>query len=143
MTWHIETRDGLTYLFDDLTEWMVDDHQRQIAMADYASKAHGDTLVGGLGLGLLTMWCMKNPNTTTVTTVEIDPDLIDLVGLGAIQGDFWEFAAQEDGWDTIIADLWPDHAYPDEDIEERLSLVRTRNPQATIIIHGYPVLSDA
>lgn len=143
-TWRIETRDGVRYLYKGLVEWMCDDFQRRTAMDYYASLAHGRTLIGGLGLGLLTNACQKNDNTLMVATVEMDDDLISFMEIpNAITGNAWDYAALRESWDTIILDLWPDHAEPTEDLTERAARVREANPGVTLIIHGYPALSDA
>ncbi len=137
--WHIESANGTIYLYKGLVEWMADDHKRRTYMRYYASCARGCTLVGGLGLGLLSDLCRSR--LSDVTTVELDLGLIRLMGMDAQHGDAWEWA-QRGGWDTIILDLWPDNAKPDEDLEELADRLRDINPGVTLIIHGYPELSD-
>ncbi len=137
--WHIESANGTTRLYKGLVEWMADDPVRRDYMRYYASCARGRTLVGGLGLGLLSDFCRARG--IDVTTVELDLDLIRLMGMDAQHGDAWEWA-QRGGWDTIILDLWPDTAEPTEDLTEKAAAIREANPGVTLIIHGYPSLSD-
>ncbi len=139
--WHIESHNGTRYLYKGLVEWMCDDFQRRTVMDYYASLAHGRTLIGGLGLGLLTDACQKNDNITQVVTVESDASLILFSDLDAVWGDVWEVALRS-LWDTIILDLWPDVAEPTEDLTEKAATIREANPGVTLIIHGYPSLSD-
>lgn len=138
--WHIESSNGTIRLYKGLVEWMADDHTRQVYMCYYSLHARGRTLVGGLGLGLLSDFCRARG--IDVTTVELDLDLIRLMGMDAQHGDAWEFAIRG-GWDTIILDLWPDNAQPDdEDVPAHARAIREANAGVTLIIHGYPALSD-
>ncbi len=41
--------------------------------------ARGDVLIGGLGLGMITLPILLNPAVTSVTVIELSQDVIDLV----------------------------------------------------------------
>lgn len=46
---------------------------------DFLSAAHGDVLIGGLGLGLIVRIIQDKPEVTSITIVEYHQDVIDLV----------------------------------------------------------------
>ena len=50
------------------------DHREAVA------HARGSCLINGLGLGMLLAAVLKKPNVTDVTVVEVDPDVVALVG---------------------------------------------------------------
>lgn len=88
---------------------------------DFAMKAHGRVLITGLGLGCVARGCLANPNVGSVTVIERDSDVLQLVQrhmprtdrLSIIQCDALEFA-KSDRWqfDCAWHDLWSD---PDKD----------------------------
>lgn len=77
--------------------------------------AYGDVLIAGLGLGMVLVPLLANSNVTSVTVVEIDPDVIKLVvphflgpKLKIIQADFTTWKAPNKArWHTIYFDIWP------------------------------------
>ncbi len=82
-------------------------YQKQIAL-----EAHGDVLVAGYGLGMVQEYLIKNPNVTSVVTVEKMPEVIDVCrkfydkihGKTEI-GDFFDYP--ENGkFDCVIGDVW-------------------------------------
>ena len=58
--------------------------------------ATGHVLIGGLGIGFVNQKLMDNPNVTSVTIVEIEQDVVDLV---------WEHCAKDDRFTLIIDDI--------------------------------------
>ena len=79
--------------------------------------AAGKVLIAGLGLGMVTNAVLLKPNVKHVTVVEIDSDVIKLVGphlpnqerLEVVNADIWEWkprrgARYSDAW----FDIWPD-----------------------------------
>lgn len=140
----------LTYLRQGGTEWMLDDPVRQRVMELYAAQAQGRVLVGGLGLGLLAHELWQNPRVIEVTTVEKSQNVVDLVPAQGwvIHGDFWEEAVHpHHQYEAIIADLWDAHAAPEvaslfAEVAAKAAAVRQANPQAKLILHGFPLLSD-
>jgi hypothetical protein len=135
--------------YEPRIEWMVDDPVRQRVMELYAQAAEGRVLVGGLGLGLLQHELAKNPRVTALFTIEQSQDVANLVEVpGTVfLGDFWEWAMGDFQFHTAIADLWDAHAAPDvprlfADVATQAAAVRQANPEAKLILHGFPMLSD-
>ena len=137
------------------TEWMIDDPARQRVMGLYAQAAKGRVLVGGLGLGLLAHELRRNPRVGVVDVIEQSEDVIALVGpsvavphdVVVLHGDFWDYATVVGDYDTIIVDLWDDRSAMSMttmfiDVSTKVSAVRLANPQAMVIVHGFPALSD-
>ena len=58
--------------------------------------ATGDVLVGGLGIGMIHQALIDNPNVTSVTVVEIEQDVVDLV---------WEHCAKDESFTLVVADF--------------------------------------
>ena len=58
--------------------------------------ATGDVLIAGLGIGFVNEVLIANDNITSVTIVEIEQDVVDLV---------WEHCAKDDRFTLIIDDI--------------------------------------
>ena len=58
--------------------------------------ATGDVLVGGLGIGMIHQPLIDNPNVTSVTIIELEQDVVDLV---------WEHCAKDDSFTLVVADF--------------------------------------
>ena len=58
--------------------------------------ATGDVLVGGLGLGMIHQALIDNPNVKSVTIIESEQDVVDLV---------WEHCAKDDSFTLVVADF--------------------------------------
>jgi hypothetical protein len=58
--------------------------------------ATGRVLVGGLGLGMIHQALIDNPNVESVTIIESEQDVIDLV---------WEHCAKNDSFTLVVADF--------------------------------------
>lgn len=77
--------------------------------------AYGDVLIAGLGLGMVLVPLLANPNITSITVIELSLDVIKLVAphftdprLTVIQADFLTWKAPRLArWDTIYVDIWP------------------------------------
>lgn len=86
--------------------------------------ATGDVLITGLGLGMVLAAVLKQPGVETVTVVEIDPDVIALVGthyaadprVKIINANAFEYKPEKgarfgvvwhDIWDNLCADNLP------------------------------------
>ena len=77
--------------------------------------AKGDVLIGGLGLGMCHQPLIDNPNVTSVTIVELEQDVVDLVwehctkdgSFTLVVGDFetWE-PPEGSSFDTVWGDSW-------------------------------------
>lgn len=80
------------------------------SMAPDLKRLHGDVLIAGLGLGLIIREAVKQ--CRTVTVLEINPDIITLVGphcKGAkiIKADVNLYRATKNTFDCIYFDIWP------------------------------------
>lgn len=62
--------------------WMSDCPAELVAMHAFAESARGDVLVGGLGLGIVVRYLAMNPRVRSVTVVERERDVLDLIGPG-------------------------------------------------------------
>jgi len=79
------------------------------------NKARGSVLINGLGIGMVVSACLKNPQVTDVTVVEINKDVIDLVGpqiadprLTIIHADAFEYQPPKGKmYEVVWHDIWP------------------------------------
>lgn len=79
-------------------------------------KARGDVLVAGLGLGMVVHAMLTKPEVKTLTVLEIEPDVIALVGpsirdprVKLVQADACQWQPPKGTrWHTIWLDIWPD-----------------------------------
>jgi hypothetical protein len=76
-------------------------------------KAHGDVLIGGLGLGMITHAIAAKPEVTSVTVIEKSPDVIKLIGptlppkVRVIQGDVFTWKPEKGTlFDVLYFDIW-------------------------------------
>ena len=77
-------------------------------------RARGDVLVLGLGLGTVVQALLVKQSVTSVTVVELAPDLIDLVGshftdarLRIVEGDAWTWEPPTGAhYELVWADIW-------------------------------------
>lgn len=79
--------------------WMSDDWPYVTGLNSFAERSAGDVLVGGLGLGLVVHALVRNPEVKKITVLEIEPDVIKLVGpllpkddrIKIVEDDFYPF----------------------------------------------------
>ena len=98
---------------------MSDTPMEKSSNARMIEMAKGHMLIGGLGLGMV-IWPLlaKKPGLHSLTILEINPDVINLVGrhlprdsrLEIIQADVfkWSPSRRLPKFDTIYFDIWPD-----------------------------------
>jgi len=115
---------------------LVDKEKKEIVMSDtqmeqdtcieYVNKARGEVLVAGLGIGLTLIPVLLKPEVDSVTVIEIDPYVIDLVlpqlrewfskdeeriycfdKLAIISNDIMQWNSVSI-YDTIFFDIWND-----------------------------------
>ena len=97
--------------------WMVDDPPHFWSMQDYARNSIGRVLVAGLGLGLVTHELLNNVDVDSITIVEKNKDVIDLISpllpkaedvkFQIINKDFYDFVHDsEEDFDRKILNLW-------------------------------------
>lgn len=115
---------------------------------EFVDKAHGHVLVGGLGLGLIIASICEKPEVRSITVVEKEQEVIELVGNSGILdktkcnitvdvGDILIWRPPEgDLYDTIYFDIW-DEICEDNNVEmKRLHRVfwrylnRKENPES-------------
>ena len=80
---------------------------------DFLYQAHGNILIGGLGLGIMLKILEKMNNIKSVTVIEKNQEVIDLVldqlnlpnNFKVIQSDIFEYKPTET-FDTIYFDIW-------------------------------------
>lgn len=80
---------------------------------DFLYQAHGNILIGGLGLGIILKILEKMDNIKSVTVIEKNQEIIDLVldqlnlpdNFKVIQSDIFEYKPTEK-FDTIYFDIW-------------------------------------
>ena len=78
--------------------------------------ATGSVLITGLGIGMVVSACLQNPAVTDVTVIEINPDVIALVGphisspkLTIINADALDWKPPKGKrYDLVWHDIWPD-----------------------------------
>lgn len=109
------THNGSTIMSD------TPDELRDFQMAVLNAKGH--ILINGLGLGCVVISCLRRPEVETATVIEIDPNVIALIGphiiddrLTIINGDAFQYKPPtgqryqmvwHDIWDTICSDNLP------------------------------------
>lgn len=88
---------------------------------DFIRNAHGDVLIGGLGIGMIIVPLLMRDNIVSITVVEINKDVIELVWkhivtlprrctLRLFNEDVIEWRPAEKGvkFDSLYFDIWPD-----------------------------------
>lgn len=116
-------REGaLARLFVDGQLMMSDGAYEHATNWDAVFKAQGDVLIAGLGIGMVLVPMLKNPEVRTVTVLENSSDVIELVAphirvhvaeasskLTVILADVftWE-PPKGKRWDCIYFDIWAD-----------------------------------
>jgi spermidine synthase len=102
---------------------MSDTFMEKESNLDLIENAHGDVLIAGLGLGMVLMAIQKIPSISSVTVIEREQEIIDLVKpqlplnnkVSIIQADIFTFKTKQkfdtiyfDVWDNICGDNWKD-----------------------------------
>jgi hypothetical protein len=119
----IHGRDGINpgnyvRLIDKRTSFrdiiMSDTGMEKYSNLDFVEKAHGNVLIGGLGIGMVLAALLKKPEVTSITVVEKELEIIELVGkqdvfqdgkIRIIEGDIFQFETDEK-FNTIYFDIW-------------------------------------
>ena len=141
----------LTVLMEGDRVWFTDEPRQMYALAEIGLfRAHGNVIVGGLGLGLILSFLRQNPRVISLTTIERAEELRELVWpyvqVGElIIGDFYDvlpcLAREEEGRrvDTIITDFifgyqteatW-------EELQKQREFCKKHYPSAQFLEHGY------
>lgn len=97
----------------------------------FIRSAHGNVLIGGLGLGVVAVACAKNPKVRRVTVIEKNPDVIHLIaphmpkGVHIEEGDVfnWEPKSTDLPFHSVWMDIWSTLS---EDNLEQMKQLRMR-----------------
>lgn len=100
---------------------------------DVVQHAKGSVLITGLGLGMVANACALKPQVTSVTVIEINQNVIDLVKptlhrkVKVICADALEWKGKRgQKWDVIWHDIWPDINLDDCESRAKLSRMYAR-----------------
>jgi hypothetical protein len=136
--------------------WMVDDPPHWWSMQDYARNSVGRVLVAGLGLGLVTHELLDNVDVDSITVVERNKDVIDLISpllpraegvkFQIINKDFYDFIHEsEEDFDRIIVDLWTSGSLEEtkrilhEEVLPFSYYLKIKYPDASMVFHGFKI----
>ena len=100
----------------DWTTWMSGAPDECLAMESMARRSSGDVLIGGLGLGILAWLCAARSSVTSVTVVELQQSVVNLIApvishtkITITRGDVWQYIEQTSHkFDFVALDTWPD-----------------------------------
>lgn len=102
-------------LTSSYTGWMDDTHYERQTNEAFLHAAFGDVLICGLGLGMLPAALLRDPTIRSVTVLEIQTEIIDLVyrhikdpRLTVLQADATRPPLHGRRFDSIYLDIWPD-----------------------------------
>lgn len=105
--------DIYTRLIVNDTLWMTDAEFECWTNAPFLRTAKGDVLIAGLGLGLILTPLLTNKAVSSVTVLEISPDVIALIGphfnskkLTIINVDARAWTPPAKAFDVIYFDIW-------------------------------------
>jgi len=92
---------------------MSDTFMEKMSNYDFVQDAHGDVLIAGLGIGMVLLAVQDLSSVSSVTVVEIEQEVIDLVKqqlplnqkVSIVQGDIFTFETTAK-FDTIYFDIW-------------------------------------
>ncbi len=94
------------------TVWMSDTPMEQNTCQKFIDNANGKVLILGLGIGMVIMPLLKDPDITQIVVIEKEQELINLITpyirhkkLTIIQGDACEYEPDQ-LYDTVILDIW-------------------------------------
>ena len=96
--------------------WMSASPLECLSMKSHCKKAAGHVLIGGLGLGILSWLCASKPLVKTVTVIELQQSVIDLIApvidhpkITIVQDDVWDYIGNtQEKYDFVSLDIWSD-----------------------------------
>lgn len=141
------------------TTWMVDDPPHWWSMQDYAKNSTGRVLVAGLGLGLVTHELLDNIDVDSITIIEMNKDVIDLISpllptvektdnveFQIINKNFYDFIHESgENFDRIIIDLWTSGSKEEtmrilqDEVRPFSYYMKMKYPDSSIIFHGFKI----
>jgi spermidine synthase len=139
-------------------EVMNDDPLHYHGMKLLADESKGKVLTAGLGLGLYTIFLQSNPNVESVTIIELNNNVKQLVEptirkyikkpTQIITDDIMNWKEKAKDFDTIMLDIWAINK-PDQRVYEEMltmfTLFKFENPNANVYIWGFrdPAINPA
>jgi hypothetical protein len=106
--------------------WMSDTWMEKHTNDYFVRKANGDVLVAGLGIGLIITAIQSKEDVRSITVVEKNKEVIDLVlphlpkeKLTVVHADIFDYRPERK-YDTIYFDIWPDISVDNYDDMKRL-----------------------
>ena len=92
---------------------MSDTDMEKRTNANFVRNAHGNVLIGGLGIGLILLAIQDKPEVEKIVVVEKHREVIDLVKdqlplnekVEVVNADVWEYTPTEK-FNTIYMDIW-------------------------------------
>ena len=92
---------------------MSDTEMEKRTNANFVRNAHGNVLIGGLGIGLILLAIQDKPEVEKIVVVEKHREVIDLVKdqlplnekVEVVNADVWEYTPAEK-FNTIYMDIW-------------------------------------
>lgn len=123
--YNVRCREAMYYMYDgDYVRlyvnnqlMMSDTNMERTSNYEFIRYANGDVLIAGLGIGLIIFNILKKDNIKTITIIENNQDLIDVIApyfkdypnVKIIHGDIFEWVPDKGiKYDTIYFDIWPD-----------------------------------
>jgi hypothetical protein len=92
-----EPLDTYTVLFNSSHNIMQDTTREYREHEQFLKEAHGNVIVGGLGLGMINQSLMENPNVLGITIIEKYQEVIDLV---------WQHCPKNEKIRLVHADIY-------------------------------------
>ncbi len=98
--------------------------------SDFVFHAHGDVLIGGLGLGMIVLAIQEKPAVSSITVIENSMDVIAAIRpqlplnrkVEIIKGDVFTYKPARK-FDCIYMDIW---FYPDDEAYEEMKTLKRR-----------------
>jgi len=120
-----------TRLFVDNELWMTDAEFECYTNAEFLSRARGDVLIAGLGLGLILGPLLESKSIISVTVIERSRDVISLIGpiyagpkLTIVEADAGTWKAPKKAFDLVYLDIWAN--VPNGDNAKEISTLKKR-----------------
>lgn len=94
---------------------MSDTEMERHTNMDFCIRAHGDILIGGLGIGMIIMAIQDKPEVHSITVIEKNQEVIDLVAsqlafndkVKIVNADVFEWIPDQNAkYDMVYMDIW-------------------------------------
>ena len=123
-------KDRYARLLIDGKIMMSDTPMEHRTNSNFVCNAHGDVLIGGLGLGMIVLAIQDKADVSSVTIIEKSEDVLAAVSqqlplnskVEIIEGDVFKYKPCRK-YDCIYMDIWP---YPDEDAYKEMKTLKRK-----------------